>query len=881
MNLIDRIRKIFFASPPPEDDPGQDEEFRIRYQAFRRLLSANNSCLDMMTEMEEAARGQRRFGMHFIRSRVTGITTKVFVMVENLLSLAPGKYMALREALHKIQGLLQQEVDRAHVPHRPEFILELSELTSQDVDDVGGKMSHLGELRNALHMPVPDGFAITAHAYETFMRSGDLREQINCLVLGKSMGGHVLGSVTEGQERTEEEQEAGHPLALLELCAKVRSLILESPMPPEVEAAILDAYDCLAAREGRPVHVALRSSALGEDSAQASFAGQHRSLLNVDRDGLLLAYKEVIASKYSAHAMTYRYVRGIRDEDVLMCVGCLSMVTSRMGGVVYTHNPLDSYDDRVHITSAWGVAKGVVDGTATCDQFVVSKADPPRIEESTVPRKESCLVCSENEGVCRLSVDPELCEQPTLDEAQIQELVAASLRIEQHYGGPQDIEWAFTPDLQLMLLQTRPLDVQGGQGPRKLLEDCTPLLHCGNTASPGAASGVVHIVRKDVDMLLLPENAVLVCVEASPKWAAVLARCQGIIAEQGSVAGHLANVAREFGVPALFGATDATKILAPGQVVTLDADNAAVYPGQQDALLDQAPRKPVMAEDSPVFQTLLRVSAHIAPLNLTNPDSVEFAAANCQTLHDITRFCHEKSVAEMFSFGRDHNFSLRSSKQLKSIVPMQWWVINLEDGFHKETHEDMVSLANIASIPMLALWRGIEAFPWEGPPSLDGKGFLAVLFQATANRNLEPTLASNFAERNYFMISKHFRNLQSRFGFHFTSVEALAGSRARENYIRFRFKGGAADAYRRERRASFVGEILEEYDFHVKVREDAMFARIDGCDQSFVEKRLELLGHILMHTRQLDMIMSREDVVQFYKERIMAQLNTIMKNPVP
>jgi pyruvate,water dikinase len=188
----------------------------------------------------------------------------------------------------------------------------------------------------------------------------------------------------------------------------------------------------------------------------------------------------------------------------------------------------------------------------------------------------------------------------------------------------------------------------------------------------------------------------------------------------------------------------------------------------------------------------------------------------------------------------------------------------------------MIALDKIASIPMLALWRGIVAYTWEGPPCVDCKGFMSVLFQSATNRNLEPAAASQFSERNYFMISKHFCNLQSRFGYHFTSVEALAGPRPRENYIRFQFKGGAADHQRKVRRARFVGEILDEFGFQTKVREDAMFARLDDCDQEFIEDRLELLGHILIHTRQLDMIMNKEDVVQFYKKRILQQLHAMM-----
>lgn len=876
MSLMQRVRNFLSHTPPSqEEDSGQDDVFKARYQAFRRLLSANNTALDIMTDLESAALGHRHFGMHFLRSRVTGATAKVFSIVENLLFLAPGKYLGLRDAMRSIQENIQQELSLRQTARRNDLILDLDRITARNIDDVGGKMANLGELRNALQVPVPDGFAITAQAYMTFMQHSGLWDEINCLVLGHPMASHFAAGAAQAPEPDEEPQ-TDQPIALLEMCAKIRGMILAAEIPPELESAILAAYDRLCEREGSNVRVALRSSALGEDSAGASFAGQHRSLLNLDRDSLVDGYKEIIASKYSAHAMTYRYMLGIRDDDVLMCVGCLGMVTSQAGGVAYTANPLNGVGAHVRITSAWGVAKGVVDGTATTDEFIVEKEPQPRIIGRKVPRKESSLVCSAAEGVCRVSVDLALCEQPTLSDPQILDLATMAVRIEKHYDIPQDIEWAYSPEGRLVLLQTRPLEVRQDQSASELLPGVTPLVHEGQTASAGTAHGVVHIVRKDVDILVLPDNAILVCVEAAPKWAAVLNRCQGVITEQGSVAGHLANVAREFKVPGLFGVPSATSILETGQEITLDADNCAVYAGLQETLLDRKPQRPNMMAGSPVFQTLQRLNRHIIPLNLLDPDGLDFTPANCKSLHDITRFCHEKSVQEMFSFGRDHNFSPRSSKQLKTIVPMQWWIINLEDGFVSDTGDKMIPLDKITSVPMLALWRGIVAYPWEGPPCIDCKGFMSVLFQSATNRNLEPAMASQFSEKNYFMISKHFCNLQSRFGYHFTSVEALAGPRSRENYIRFQFKGGAADHQRKVRRAKFVGEILDEFNFRTRVREDALFARLDDCDQEFIENHLEILGHILIHTRQLDMIMNKEDVVQFYKKRILNQLHAMM-----
>lgn len=876
MSLIQRLKSILpSSSPPPVQEDGEQEAlFKIRYQIFRRLLAANNAALDIMTDLEEAAHGHRHFGMHFLRSRTTALTAKVYTIVENMCRLAPGKYEQLPQVMRTIQAQIQEELQLKGEERSPERILDLSEITAADKKDVGGKMANLGELRNVLHMPVPDGFAVTTQAYEEFIRQDGLWDEINCLLLGHSTADQFI----VGGNSDEEDAEVDSAF-LLEQCAKVQNMILAASVPAKLEEEILSAYDRLCEREGEEVHVALRSSAVGEDSAGASFAGQHRSLLNLERDSLIDGYKEVVASKYSAHAISYRYMRGIRDDEERMAVGCLSMARSQVSGVTYTVNPLNQEDKRIHITSAWGMGKGVVDGTAVCDQFVVEKGDPLTIVERDVSIKDMALVRAEAEGLSRVSVDPELRAKPTLDDSQILRLAEAAVQIEAHYGAPQDIEWTFTPRGQLVMLQARPLEVhQQVKGP---VPTTPPLLQEGRTAAPGAACGVVHFLQKDVDILTLPENAILVCTTAAPKWAVVLNKCAGLITEQGSVAGHLANVAREFGVPALFGVSEAMSRFTAGQEITLDADNTAVYAGRQEEVLGRKPKRPNMMEGSPVFQTLLRVNRFITPLNLLDPDSLEFRPSNCQTLHDITRFCHEKSVVEMFNFGRDHDFSPRSSKQLKTVAPMQWWIINLDDGFIKETGGKMVLLGNIASIPMLAIWRGIVAFPWEGPPSLDGKGFLSVLFQSVTNTNLEPAAASSYAERNYFMISKHFCNLQSRFGYHFTSVEALAGPRPRENYIRFQFKGGAADFHRRERRTRFVGEILDEFGFQTQTREDALFARLDDCEQSFIEKRLEILGHMLIHTRQLDMIMANEDVVEFYKNHILGQLQAIMDNRQP
>jgi pyruvate, water dikinase len=838
--------------------------FKTRYHNFKLLLSANNKALEIMADMEQALRGERPFGMSFIRANCTAVTVNVFRIIKNIDQLAPGKYQGLFERFRDIQERINQVLSRRKPPRGEKLVIPFEMIDKEMADQVGSKMANLGEVKNTLDLPVPNGFVISASAYQRFFEHNDLQTEI---------------------DRRLQSFEADGLDQLYSLSADIQQLIIRAELPDDLRDAIVEAYSQLEEAAGAGVKVSVRSSALGEDMAGTSFAGQYRSELNVSRDYLLESYKEILASKYSLQAIAYRLNRGILDEDIAMCVGCMAMINGVAGGVTYSRNPLDIRDDSIFIDSVWGLPKSVVDGSVIPDRFVVSRTDPLGIVEKEIRPKEYKFVCYPDEGVCRMDLTGEKSGLPSVSDEQVFSLARMAVKLEEFYGSPQDIEWAVDHDGSIYLLQCRPLKQSIAKevvpsSDRKALHG-DPALAGGLTASSGVACGPVFLVKKNSDSLQFPQGAVLVTQQALPRWAALLSQAAAVITEQGSAAGHLANVAREFGVPALFGVTDATRLLSSGAVVTVDADGLMVYNGCVESLLNRSETRKNLMEGSPVHDMLREVMEHIVPLYLLDPESSEFRPRNCRTLHDITRFSHEKSVKEMFNFGKEHHFSERASKQLVCDVPMQWWIINLDDGFREDVPGKFVQLDNIISIPMLALWQGITAIPWEGPPPVDSRGFMSILLEASANPALDPSMPSPYQNRNYFMISKNFCSLSSRFGFHFSTIEALVGERPNENYISFHFKGGAADHQRKIRRVLFVAGILEEYDFRVEVKEDGLFARLEGFDESVMREKLHILGYLLIHTRQLDMVMSNEASYHHHRDKLLSGIRLITSRQMP
>lgn len=858
MKKLFNYLKYIFSSTPPEEPLDPEEmkaSFKRRYGNFRGLLTANNNALQAMAELEKIYYSGDSYRMAIIRSKVTAILVNVYKMIRNLREMADGKYEELETIFERIGHDLEVILEQKPVRHEGPFILPLTEIGRGQRDQSGEKMANLGEVGSLPGFMVPPGFVITASATSHFLTAPVIAE-INRRL-------QILDP--DDLDR------------LFHTCEEIKKIVKESPLPADLEELLLVHYGRLEKLTHPGVKVAMRSSALGEDSAGVSFAGLYRSILHIGKDSLITAYKEVVAGKYGTKAVAYRRKRGYRHEDIEMCVGCMVMIDALVSGVTYSTDPSGDDNDTIRINAVSGLATSVVDGTRPTDLYLLSRERP------------HTLVYSEIRQALDNST-PAHGTPSSLTYSQLKKLAEVAMTLEQHFGAPQDIEWSFDQQGKLFILQSRSIPFHHQKITEQLAvppEDGErgeePILFGGICASKGIVCGQVMRIDKVEELQSFPQGAILLVEHPLPEWAPLLGRAAALIAAHGSEAGHLATVAREFAVPALLNLPEALTVLADGQTITLNAAARTIYQGcREDLLRAREVKRDIMA-GSPVQRLVTEALQHITPLNLSDPASHQFKAKWCETFHDITRFCHEKSVTEMFNFGEKHNFHAGAAKRLVGKVPLEWWVIDLADGFQEgiDVEGPTVRVEDIVSVPMQAIWSGISAFPWEGPPRVSMRGFGSIIFQSAMRPDLDPANASNLTTKNYFLISKNFCNLSVRLGYHYAMIEAYLSDLLTENYVTFRFKGGAADMRRKAVRARLLSEILEAFDFRIELRSDALLARIKKRPMGFLEERLQVLGYLTLHARQLDMVMDDPHMVERYKQKFLTDIAEMLARRDP
>ncbi|UCF92550.1 MAG: phosphoenolpyruvate synthase [Desulfobacterales bacterium] len=823
------------------------EVFNDKYSNFKQILESNSELLKILSDIEQKLRGQAAFGSAYMETQTLRVAFHAGRMIKCLENLSGRPYPALNMAFENILEALNRKQTVAPSKKISAYTLAYTEITRELLNAVGGKSAVLGDVLNRLNLPVPKGFAVTTAAYERFIRANQLDETI----------GRLKQTVDVVETKT-----------VLQASERIQRLVMAAEVPGDLAREIIAAYDEMAVGRStgnpRPL-VSVRSSATMEDG-WLSFAGQYVTVLNVPREGILQAYKRVLASLFAPRAIAYRLHMGIPFAEAAMSVACQAMVACSASGVMYTRNPLNPLENRIIINAVWGLGPYAVDGVVEPDTYVLSKESPPGVWERKIAKKPVRLVPKTGGDVAEEAVPANLIQQPCLPDPQAIRLAEYGMRLEEHLQGPQDVEWALDEDGRLVILQARSLRVEmAGSGAP--LANAPPLpgyrvlLEGGDVACPGTACGPAVHVRNEADLGAFPDGGILVARQASAEFVMVMGKARAIVADSGSITGHLAALVKEYLVPTLLNAHDAAAAIAPGTEITVDAYHARIYLGRVPELLEAEPVK--ATQPSEEYQSLRRQADLIVPLNLFDPKSPRFAPQHCRTMHDIMRYVHEMAYAEIFQLGdlvADHT---RLSVRLIAPLPVDLHLIDLGGGLGVyPTATAKVKPEQVTSVPFKAFLRGLlhEGLRSPEPRPVDLRGFLAVMTRQMAST--QAAGVERFGDRSFGIITNSYLNFSSRVGYHYSVLDAFCNHTATKNYINFEFKGGAADDLRRNRRARMIARVLSALGFQVKTVEDCVTARFAKRTRQETEDRLDQLGRLLIFTRQMDMLMSEERLVE-------------------
>lgn len=839
-----------FRKPKTQKKEDISDIFRAKYSMLKELLTSNGEALNIISDMEEKLQGRQIFGMSYIRANSTRAVFHTNRMVKSLNSLSNDRYTALYDVLAKINDKIKEGLGKKKEISFTEPILLYTEVTRDSVDWVGGKSANLGEMCNRVKLPIPRGFAITTYAFEAFLSYNDLVDKIKKRQMGLDP----------------DDQETANSVS-----EEIQKLIILARVPPEVEKGILSAYNKMVEeiRQGGPAdsspRVSLRSSAIGEDS-ELSYAGQYLTSLNVPLNKLLTTYKYILASLYTPRAISYRLNKGIRDEDTAMSVACLEMVESVVSGVMYSRHPFNILEDNILISAVWGLGPHAVDGVITPDTYTVSKDKELKILETEISHKPVQLVTNPDGGLVEIPVPENKQDQACLTPEHIRILAGYALKLEKHFGCPQDMEWALDRNGRLIMLQTRPLRLEKKDGFKKTiprLAGYNVLIENGAVAFPGVGFGPAFHIRSEEDLFNFPEGAVLVAKHPTPKFGIIMQKAGAIVADSGSVLGHMASLSREFAVPTILNARVATTNIPSGMEITVDAYSGRVYQGKVNELLSLQMSKIPHMKDTPIYQTLKQVADLILPLHLLDPKSPDFIPQSCTSLHDIMRLVHEVSYTEMFQISDLVSDKGEGAVKLDARIPIDLHIIDLEGGLAGTTRGvKKVTIDNIASIPLKALLKGMTHKELDGhePKPVQLGGLMSVI----SRQMLAPPMnaGQRFGDRSYAIISDRYINFSSRVGYHYSVLDSYCSDTINKNYITFSFQGGAADDVRKNRRARSIAAMLKGLDFSVKVKGDNVNSSYQKQELPLIEEKLELIGRLLLFTRQMDMLMGSEASVE-------------------
>jgi len=458
------------------------------------------------------------------------------------------------------------------------FVLWFDELGIEDVPLVGGKNASLGEMfRNLVPkgVPIPNGFAVTAHAYRHLLKASGAMDRIKAIMA--DLDTHDMDNLMERGRR-------------------IRALIRNLEIPADLQNAITGAYRDLEQKYGPNVDVAVRSSATAEDLPDASFAGQQETYLNIrGAEDLLDACQRCFASLFTNRAISDRQDKGFDHFSIALSIGVQKMVRSDLSanGVLFSINTETGFQDAVFLTGAWGLGENVVQGAVNPDEWYVFKPTlklgfKPILMKRIGAKAIKMIYTTDAKAPTKnVAVPEEDRRRLVLNDDEVVALARMACTIEEHYSAhrgqftPMDIEWAKDGQTgELFIVQARPETVHSLKDlamlRKHVLLEKGEVLVQGQSVGELIGQGPVQVIKSAGMIQSFRKGEVLVTDMTDPDWEPIMKIASAIVTNRGGRTCHAAIVSRELGIPCIVGTGNATTRLVHGEDVTVDCSEGSI-----------------------------------------------------------------------------------------------------------------------------------------------------------------------------------------------------------------------------------------------------------------------------------------------------------------
>ncbi|TVR01063.1 MAG: hypothetical protein EA399_02660 [Desulfovibrionales bacterium] len=824
---FDTLRRTFISLFRSKPEVNVTTTLPATFHAWRTLLSAQNRFLNLVLSSQKAARREKFISMAFIRAQGTSMFVAVYAMLRQLQFFNETDRAILEAPFQRLRAHLNRLLAATPASSCAELVLPMDKVCAALTCSVGTKMAFLGEIRSKIpDVRVPDGFVVTAAGFHLFLNQSDLRGEIN---------------------RRLQALEVQDVVDMFRVSSDLQMLIINARLPEQLEEAILSAYRALEYRAGlRGVRVAVRSSAVGEDSMETSFAGQYRTELNVSEDLLFMAYKEVVASKYALTAISYRLSLGLKDEDLPMCVGCMVMEDAAAGGAMYTQDPTSSDTKTLYVDAVHGLNKAVADGYVSPDHWEVAKHPEPVIQATTIRSKDKKFACFlSEEGATLISVPAAQRLRPTLTSEQVLSLCRVGMALERHFLCPLDIHWSMSKEGVLSILQARPLKTvvaKHATQETRTVEAAETLAKGGQTASPGIAGGPAYIVRSNIDMFQFPEGGVLVARGPNPSWSALLPRASAVVTEHGGgIFGHLANIAREFGIPALFDVPEALSRIQPGMTVLVDASRQLVQRVEGQILEPRTLHHWGTLVGSPVHQALTEVLDVVAHPSSANPLVPRLDPDKLSSLTDIAQAANLLAAEHLIQAVTTN----LTPKVLDVSQPIDWWILDLDAPEPPITssarRRPPLRISVSEHFLLKGIWSAIAQYPWTTFAKTPRRTSLDRLLRRLGYGSRH-VLTSPWPR--LFLIADNLLHLYLRVNAGLFIIQAQSGKTPSERCVALHWQWPPRRRPNRDWLESFK-DAMVGHGFHIDTLEDGVFSWTSGDNHEDIAAKLALAGNMV------------------------------------